>query len=91
MSMSAYLLLFPELHLHLFVTRLVLADAVAGDEVAADVSKFWVLFPRLFDQTEEDTSVKNSVFNRVLVQLGFYEVLCLRAPVEFVFLSCGNE
>lgn len=65
--MSAYLLLFPELHLHLFVTRLVLADAVAGDEVAADVSEFWVLFPRLFDQTEEDTSVRNSVFNRVLV------------------------
>lgn len=65
--MSAYLLLFPELHLHLFVTRLVLADAVAGDEVAANVSEFWVLFPRLFDQTEEDTSVRNSVFNRVLV------------------------
>lgn len=82
MSMSAYLLLFPELHLHLFVTRLVLADAVASDEVAADVSEFWVLFPRLFDQTEEDTSLRNSVFNRVLV-------LCLCAPVEFVFLNCG--
>ncbi len=50
-----YLLLFPELHLHLLVPQLVLANTVACDEVAADVSQLWVLLARLFDQTEEDT------------------------------------
>ncbi len=53
--LSVYLLLFPKLHLHLLVPRLVLANAVAGDEVAADVSQLWVLLPRLFDETEEET------------------------------------
>lgn len=47
---SVYLLLLPELHLHLLVARLVFADAVAGDEVAADVSQLGVLLPRFFDE-----------------------------------------
>lgn len=46
--------MFPELNLHLLVPQLVLADAVASDEVAADVSQLWVLLARLFDETEED-------------------------------------
>lgn len=29
---------------------------MACDEVAADVSQLWVLFPCFFDQAEEDTS-----------------------------------
>ncbi len=49
-----YLLLFPELNLHLLVPQLVLADAVASDEVAANVSQLWVLLACLFDETEED-------------------------------------
>lgn len=53
--MSVYLLLFPELHLHLLVARLVLADAVAGDEVVANISQLRVLLPRFFDQTEYET------------------------------------
>lgn len=48
-----YLLLFSELHLHLFVPWLVFANAVTGDEVAADVRQLWVLLPCLFDETEE--------------------------------------
>ena len=50
---SVYLLLFPKLHLHLFVPWLVLANALASNEVAADISQLWVLLPRLFDKTEE--------------------------------------
>ncbi|TNN38748.1 hypothetical protein EYF80_051080 [Liparis tanakae] len=49
-----YLLLLPELHLHLLVARLVLADAVSGDEVAADVRQLRVLLPGLFDQAAEE-------------------------------------
>lgn len=49
----SYLLLLPELHLHLFVAGLVLANAVASDEVAAYISKLWVLLPCLLDKTGE--------------------------------------
>lgn len=45
-----YLFLFPELHFHLLVPELVFANAVAGDEVAADVSQLRVLFSCLFDK-----------------------------------------
>lgn len=44
-----YLLLFPELHLHLLVPGLVFPDAVASDEVAADVSQLRVLLPCFFN------------------------------------------
>lgn len=47
-----YLLLLPELDLHLLVPELVFADAVSGNEVAADISQLWVLFPCLLDQAE---------------------------------------
>lgn len=52
-----HLLLLPELHLHLLVPQLVLADAVAGDEVAADVGQLWVLLPCFFDQTKKQIVV----------------------------------
>lgn len=45
-----YLLLLPELHLHLFVSWLVFSNAVTSDEVAADVSQLRILLSRLFDQ-----------------------------------------
>lgn len=42
-----HFLLFSELHLHLLVAWLVLADAVAGDEVAANVGQLRILLPCL--------------------------------------------
>ncbi len=48
----SYLLLLSELHLHLFVARLVLADAVTCDEVATDVGQLWVLLPCLLDKPD---------------------------------------
>jgi len=50
-----YLFLFPELHLHLLVAWLVLANAVASDEVAADVGQLWVLLAGLFDEADDRT------------------------------------
>lgn len=38
-----YLFLLSELHLHLFVSRLILPNTVPSYEIAADVSKFRVL------------------------------------------------
>lgn len=51
-----YLLLLPELHLHLLVPELVFANAVSSDEVAADIRQLWVLFSCLFDKAENNKS-----------------------------------
>lgn len=60
-----YLLLFPELNFHLLVPELVFANAVAGDEVAADVSQLWVLFSCLFDKTASNKSQNYAMVLRV--------------------------
>jgi len=52
--------LLSELHLHLFVARLVLADAVTCDEVATDVGQLWVLLPCLLDKP--DTHIIEGAF-----------------------------
>lgn len=49
----SHLFLLPELRFHLLVARLVLPDAVSGDEVAADVSQLWVLFASFLDQSKK--------------------------------------
>lgn len=49
---STYLLLLSELDLHLLVAKLVFANAVSSDEVAADISQLWVLLSRLFDKAK---------------------------------------
>ena len=46
-SELAHLLLLTEFDLHLLVPRLVLADAVPGDEIAAYVGEFGVLLSSL--------------------------------------------
>lgn len=60
-----YLLLFPELNFHLLVPELVFANAVASDEVAADISQLWVLFSCLFDKTESNKSQNYFMVPRV--------------------------
>lgn len=54
-ALQVHLLLLPELHLHLLVPGVVLADAVSCDEVAADVGQLRVLLPRFLDQTGKKT------------------------------------
>lgn len=51
-----YLLLLPELNLHLLVPELVFPNAVSSDEVTADISQLWVLFSCLFDKAENNKS-----------------------------------
>jgi hypothetical protein len=50
---AGYLFLLPELSFHLFVTRLILPNAMSSYEVAADVSQLWVLFASFLYQSKK--------------------------------------
>lgn len=56
----SYLFLFSEFHFHLFVTRLVLANAMSSYKIATDVSQFWILLACFFYQPRSITCVFRS-------------------------------
>jgi len=51
------LFLFSEFCFHLFVTRLILSNAMSSYKIAADVSQLWILFASFLYQSSKMVSV----------------------------------
>lgn len=49
----SYLFLFSEFCFHLFVTRLILSNAMSSYKIAADVSQLWILFASFLYQSKK--------------------------------------
>lgn len=49
----SYLFLFSEFGFHLFVTRLILSNAMSSYKIAADVSQLWILFASFLYQSKK--------------------------------------
>lgn len=78
----SYLFLFSEFCFHLFVTRLILSNAMSSYKIAADISQLWILFASFLYQSKNIIYIwKLSIAERKKIKLLF-----LRVPLKWKYM-----